>query len=59
MAKRIGTGEVLCGFESFCSSAAVTQPAPGNSTSILSRGEAEVTVLLRVMYDPADTLWLL
>jgi len=59
MAKRINPGELLCGFENFCSAAAIRQITPGNATSILSSGEVDITVFLRVMYDPAETLWLL
>lgn len=58
-ARRINSGEVLCGFDRFCSLREVQQRTTGNAAPVLCGGEADITVFLRIMYDPHDTLWLL
>ncbi|KAG8757037.1 hypothetical protein FRC14_002425 [Serendipita sp. 396] len=58
-AKRMGGGDLLCGFERFCSEDQIIEsPYGGDSEPILEDNEVDVTVYLRVMKDPHKVLWL-
>jgi hypothetical protein len=58
MAKRVGLGEVLCGYDAFCTRDRVLNQDFGNTAAIVQGGEVDVTVFLRIMDDPSGELWM-
>lgn len=57
MAKRMESGELLCGFTRFCSEDQIVDSPYAGGQPILSRGDVDITVVLRIMYDLRGNLW--
>lgn len=57
MAKRMQQGEQECGFPRFCLFNQVLNAEDGAPAAVVQGGEADITVVFRIMSDPSGNLW--